>query len=72
MNLAGYKGKHIVRIESDSPEIKKLSDLGENWELDCFCPNCNRLLVFTKSRVNKKNSCKCGQVIFIQIDSPLL
>lgn len=52
MDMSGFVGRHIVRIESDSPQYKRLSDLGENWQLDARCPSCDRILFFDKNNVN--------------------
>ena len=72
MDMSGFVGRHIVRIESDSPQYKRLSDLGENWQLDARCPSCDRVLFFDKNNVNKPTSCQCGQKIFVRIDMELL
>ena len=72
MDFTNCKGKHIVRIESDSVEIKKLSDVDENWEINTSCPSCECHLIFNRNTVNKKITCNCGQEIFIQVDSTLL
>ena len=72
MDYEHFAGHHIVRIDSDDPDIKKLSDLGENWELNTKCPNCNRLITFTKKSVNKPIACKRGQDILLRVDNTLL
>lgn len=72
--LIGSKGKRIVSIDCSEAafEIKRLSELGENWEINSKCPTCDRLICFNKDNVNKLITCKCGQKIKIEILENLL
>ena len=65
-------GFNITGINDTFGEIKKLSDLGDNWNFDATCTNCGRTLNFNKNNVNKLILCPCGQKICIQIKSELM
>lgn len=68
----GSIGVRITGIDDPLGEIKKLSDLRENWDFEAQCTTCGRVLIFNKNRVNKLITCPCGQKICVQIKPELM